>query len=40
MTLFIFAVFVLSGIGLCIGEHKGWGIMCLVIALMCLLAMI
>jgi hypothetical protein len=31
MMMFL-AVFILSGIGLCITKHKGWGIFCFVIA--------
>jgi hypothetical protein len=36
--MLIFAVFTLAGIGLFISEHRGWGSLCLVIAVLFLLA--
>lgn len=34
----LFAIFTLAGILLCISRHRGWGIVCFVIALIALLA--
>lgn len=34
----VFTIFTLAGILLCISRHRGWGIVCFVIALLALLA--
>lgn len=39
MLLFL-AIFILSGIGLCIKGHKAWGAFCFVIAFITLVGMV
>jgi hypothetical protein len=38
--MLVFTVFTLAGIGLFIAKHRGWGMLCFVIALVALLAML
>jgi uncharacterized membrane protein YdjX (TVP38/TMEM64 family) len=40
MTILAFIVFKLAGILLWINEHRGWAILCFVIAVVALLAML
>ncbi len=40
MLILAFVAFVLSGIGLCVNRHKGWGILCFFLALVMAAAMV
>jgi hypothetical protein len=40
MTILAFTVFTIAGILLRINEHRGWGILCFLIAAVALLAML
>lgn len=40
MLILGFIAFVLTGIGLCINHHKGWGIVCFFLALVMVAAML
>ena len=38
MTIFVFIVFTIAGIVLWINEHRGWAVLCFIIALVAILA--